>query len=853
MPELPFLIFPRPAVTKRKKLGGGAREFRRPDAAQQGARLQQKFQQIAESFQNVQAVVAGIEPEQVIVMETVTASVENVARAAAQIPGLEWLAEKDLADVEPEFGFQDEDEPTSPLSSTLYALMSSQQAMQQLISLWTDWVQDPTKKARNKFGPFKQLFSLLRDIRRWGPQDRINETGVLDQWSEDVEVGAMKRFEIEFWFRSDLDRRQEAYDAVDNIVRGLGGVSIDQAAIPEIRYHAALVELPGPVARQFVDEVIAGNYSDLLRSEGVMFFRPRAQSIFGLRPIQQIPFELAQRLQQQPVEDGDPIVAILDGLPVANHNALRNRLILDDPEGVAALYTPGQQQHGTSITSIVLHGDLNGRGPALKRRVYVRPVLQPGPFNREVTPDNVLLVDLIHRAVRRIFEADGQQQAVAPNVRILNLSLGNSYQPFDREMSPLGRLIDWLAWKYKILIVVSSGNQNIPITLQQNDWRDLGDEEFIQQVLRAMQTDQLRRRLLSPAEGINCLSVGAVHSDEAPEFAMGDRLDLFRGRRLPSPIGTVANGFKRSTKPEILFPGGRLLFRQDPNGGEPPVFSAVDLPVAPGVLGAAPGIAPMELNRVSHSCGTSNAAALSSRCAALAYERISQMEIPVDSEPLSNEYHAVLLKALLVHGASWGDAASIIESAFPEVAGDWRKLERLKQQFLGYGEVEIERCLSADDHRATLLGWTSIFDGEGHQFSLPLPPSLAAKTELRRLIITLAWLTPTNQKHKDYRGAHLWITVAPGDVGADKNGLDAMSARRGTVEHRIFEGSKAVPFVDGDKLVVSVSCKEDAGQLDTPVPYAIAVTLEVGPNVEIDVYEEIKTRIRQPVVVETNA
>lgn len=851
MPQLPFLIFPRPAVTKRKKLGGGGRAIRRPNAAQQSARLQQTFQQVAESFQNVQTVVAGIEPERVIVFETFT-SVENVARAAAQIPGLEWLAEKDLAEAEPEFGFQEEGEPTNPIPRRLYALMSSQQAMQQLIGLWTGWVQDPTKRAENKFGPFKQLFSLLRDIRRWGPQDRIKETGVLAQWAEDVEVGAMKRFEVEFWFRADAGRRQQAYEAVDNIVRGLGGVSLYQAAIPEICYHAALVELPGQVARQFVDEVTAGNYSDLLRSEGVMFFRPRAQSTFGLRPIQQIPFALAQRLQQQPVEDGDPVVAILDGLPVANHDALRNRLILDDPEGVAALYAPGQQQHGTSIASIVVHGDLNGDGPALRRRVYVRPVLQPGPFNREITPNDVLLVDLIHRAIRRIFEAGGQQPAVAPNVRILNLSLGNPYQPFDSEMSPLGRLIDWLAWKYRILIIVSSGNQNLPIALQQNDWRDLGDVEFIQQVLRAMQTDQLRRRLLSPAEGINCLSVGATHFDEAPQFEAGDRVDLLRGRRLPSPIGTIANGFRRSTKPEVLFPGGRLLFRQDPNGNQPPVFSAVDLPIAPGVLGAAPGLAPMELNRVSHTCGSSNAAALSSRCAALAYERISQMQIPVDSEPLTDEYYAVLLKALLVHGASWGEAAAIIESAFPEVAGDRRKLERLKQQFLGYGEVEMERCLSADEHRATLLGWSSISDGEGHQFSLPLPPSLAARTEMRRLIITLAWLTPTNQKHKDYRSAHLWITVAPGEVGADKNGLDAMSARRGTVEHRIFEGTKAVPFIDGDKLTVSISCKEDAGKLDTPVPYGLAVTLEVGPSVEIDVYNEVRTRIRQPVLVEAN-
>ena len=35
--------------------------------------------------------------------------------------------------------------------------------------------------------------------------------------------------------------------------------------------------------------------------------------------------------------------------------------------------------------------------------------------------------------------------------------------------------------------------------------------------------------------------------------------------------------------------------------------------------------------------------------------------------------------------------------------------------------------------------------------------------------------------------------------------------------------------------------------LDEPVPYAIAVTLEVGPDVQIDIYQQINSRIR-PVV-----
>ena len=71
----------------------------------------------------------------------------------------------------------------------------------------------------------------------------------------------------------------------------------------------------------------------------------------------------------------------------------------------------------------------------------------------------------------------------------------------------------------------------------------------------------------------------------------------------------------------------------------------------------------------------------------------------------------------------------------------------------------------------------------------------------------------------------------PGNpIATERCGLDAPSARRGTVEHRIFQGTNAVPILDGDRLQVLVSCREDAGKLDTPVAYAIAITLEVGTD-----------------------
>jgi hypothetical protein len=55
--------------------------------------------------------------------------------------------------------------------------------------------------------------------------------------------------------------------------------------------------------------------------------------------------------------------------------------------------------------------------------------------------------------------------------------------------------------------------------------------------------------------------------------------------------------------------------------------------------------------------------------------------------------------------------------------------------------------------------------------------------------------------------------------------------------------------VDGATLQIAVNCKDDAGKLDVTVPYAIAVSLEVGVNSNIEVYEEVRSRIRPAVAV----
>ena len=520
MAERPLLILQRVEIERRRSLGGGGSALIKPSASQQRQRLDAKFRHIAQSFQNVQTGVHGLEPEQVIVMETLGKTVDGLAKAATKIPGLEWLAEMDLDDVEPSYGFYDEEHPEKPLSCRLYAVMSNQQAMDQLLSLWNAW--DPSQRAAPNFGPFKHIFTHLKDVRRWSVQDRITETRVVGYWRERLQLSqSMIRFEIELWFRYNETARNRGYNNIVSLIQGEGGRCVSQAIMPDILYHGILAEAPATFIEALIDQIFSTvDDSQFLRCEDVMFFRPFGQSQFPVVESDGAILPLRERMSGKPLPSGEPIVALLDGLPLEHHAALEGRLLIDDPDDFSRSYQPSQQQHGTAMASLIAHDDLQGDEEALSRPIYARPIFVPsedfhGQVN-EVTPTDQLLVDLIHRAVRRMKEGDSGEEAVAPSVKIINLSMGNRFQPFDRNLSPLARLLDWLAWKYKVLFLVSVGNQSQDITIpvKESEWQQLSEDELVAHTLHAMRNDQIFRRPLSPSEAVNVVTVGAIHADK---------------------------------------------------------------------------------------------------------------------------------------------------------------------------------------------------------------------------------------------------------------------------------------------------------------------------------------------------
>lgn len=215
-------------------------------------------------------------------------------------------------------------------------------------------------------------------------------------------------------------------------------------------------------------------------------------------------------------------------------------------------------------------------------------------------------------------------------------------------------------------------------------------------------------------------------------------------------------------------------------------------------MSAAPDIgAAGRLDFQRRTVGTSNATALMTRSAVRIYD--SLVEAGYD---ISRTHAAVLLKALLVHGATWGAAGDKLDEAFGPAGRDWQRHRDNISRFLGYGRPEIDRVLDCAAERATLFAFGDIEQDTQDEFDIPLPPSIEGSTELRRLTMTLAWITPVNVRHQQYRSATLEL-LPTGDksyslaVERAQGQPTHLAINRGTLSHCTFEGESAVAFLDG--------------------------------------------------------
>ena len=859
MAEYPLLPLPSPRLQPLPPGRGFPPTLPRlPGRQRQGERIGPKFRRLQEIFDlgrdpvTLRADPTGLAPERVLVFE-LAGSVGDFEAACKWIRGLEYLTEQEV-EFEPDDDFWVVDTRVrtkgqrrldKPVGGRIYTAMPDVTALRHLLSLWKRY-QDGLEPEDN-FGQWFKVFDQLRDLRPWGPEDRIPDDLVTDfQQALAEDGGALISTEVELWASSSASRCRSSQRELARLVRRLGGSVIQAASIPEIAYEAALVELP----RDEIARLVRRDLANLAICDDIMFVRPQSHPSYD---------RLDRDLTVGAAPDGPtpsphqrPIAALLDGVPIQRHRLLDGRVVVDDPDGLEDLTLASRRWHGTAMASLILHGDRHLQEAPLDRLLHIHPVLYaPDNLSTERFQQDRLLIDTIYRAVLRMKEGSDGTAPTAPDAFLVNLSLGDKRRPYAGQISPWARLLDYLAHRYNILFLVSAGNVNDPLPVPGynavTDFEEASAEDRETAVMVGLGEQRSQRTLLSPAEALNVLTVGACH-DEACESSpsAGVSIDPYVSSSLPNITSAMGLGHRKAIKPEILLPGGRERVLPLPQGDQLLIRSA-QVGSSFGIRVAVPD--PQgRTNREGHQSGTSVATALATRSAHRLFDALMDPEngaILADVDPM---YYSVVVKALLVHRASWDeDVASRLRDLYP---GHYVARDDNVARVIGYGVPRVDEAMTCTSERATLIGYGRIENKQIATCRLPLPASLERVEEPRALTVTLAWFSPVNVRHLAYRRTKLEVKGNfERELGTARTKLQPSdkSIPRGTLFHQRYEGDQAIAFVGDGELALQVVCKEQAGRLDEAVRYGLAVTIEAGDG--IPVYQEIRDRlaIRPPV------
>ena len=864
MAERPILRLLNPRSAARQT--GGPRNIPRPQGPsrrRQGIRFQPTFNRLAEALDTEDPTItlrqdpSGIAPERALVFIT-AGEIQNFSRAARSA-GLEIIAEIDMEEVrELPQGFQPA-AGRAELSPTLYATISTIEAFGQILALWR--AHQRGGNAPRGSAPWWNLFDLLLELRPWGPEDRFPESvreAILERLPESDDEEA--NLEIEIVPTANSNKREAWRRETEQKVLQFGGSVIDRSSIDSdgFIYEAILARLTAGAIREMIDNSLDVN--GLASLEGVQFILPQTIGQAGPNDPDADTVEYTDELERH--TDGPIRAALFDGTPVAAHAALDGGIVIEDVHDLVRLSQVNQRHHATAMASLILRGDLRADGaPLANARVVSVPLLIDSD-DEASSPANRLFVDLLYVALVHLFSGD---EPAAPDVFVVNLSIGIYEMRFAGRLCALARLIDWWAAKEGVLFVISAGNIHDDLFLlntNQFDFEnaDLGNRRAtVQTALRESSYD---RCLLAPSEALNGLTVGAISEDLAEEDPPPDVAGIVRidadGDREPAVSSARGLGPFRAIKPDLLAAGGvqevrvwqanehsRLRVVESQRRG---LYVAV-----PAGRGQVP---------TGRSRGTSCSAALTTRAILQCAESLTEDGGPFQGQELPREDLSLLTRALAVNSARWPDSAhSLYETELDRLGRNHhRRAKEEVARCYGHGPIDAELMIESPDGGVTLVGLGSVKKDQAEIFDLPLPESLAGERLPRSMRVTLAWFSPVEPSSARYRQASLEAVAADtdGDDDEDKDpgwylqmkgqGPDDNMVKRGTVwSRRLVHNRLTAPaYDDGATIPIRVQCRDSGGSLDPDleIRFAVAATLEIEAEIEFDVHQEVLNQIR---------
>ncbi|MCG7931791.1 MAG: S8 family serine peptidase [Candidatus Thiodiazotropha lotti] len=861
MTDKPILRFPEPTLSSRRT---GSPSFppppRGPGKTVQGRRFQNTFDRLTAALDTKAPEVvlrsdpSGIAPERALVFVT-AGNVQNFARAARDI-GLEVFAETELEDVDefPE-GFAPAGKAEA-LSRTLYATMPTLEVFERISTLWRAYQND--EAAPTGAAPWWTAFNRLLEIRPWGPEDRLTENAraIIEDRLPFDESEAVS-LEIEIWPTASNEKRANWREQTEQRIQTLGGRVVDRSSIVEsgFIYEAILASLPPQAVRKMLDD--PADIEGLATLEGVHLILPQTIGQAAPGDIE------GETLDHEPphafVADAPIRAALLDGTPVAGHGALDGGVVIEDVHDLVRLSSVDQRYHATAMASLILRGDLEADGnPLQDSRLVCVPLLVDGAGGAW-TPENRLFVDLVHSSLLQLVTGE---EPLAPDVFVVNFSIGVTDMRFAGRMSALARLMDWWAAKEGMLFVISAGNIGDPLYISgitATAFEDSSEAEQRQVVRDTMKASAFGRTLLAPAEAMNGITVGAISKDLVDQnpFEQAGVIALENvGDTVPQLTSALGLGLHRAIKPDFIEVGGRQEGRAFPSSDDTRL-GPVEPSQRTGLVVAAPrgGARATQKSR-----GTSPATALTTRAILQAAEALTGPDGPYEGQELPRKTLALLCRALAVNAARWPDNARDLYAVELACLGSHHHARAKEEvcRYFGYGSLTAELMQHSPERGVTMVGFGTIRKDQAKVFKMPMPESISGERVPRLMQVTIAWFSPVNPSRAQYRLASLEAVSANAiDEDEDKrwglnlksDGPDSKMVKRGSVwSKRMIHDTQKVPDFDSDmEIPICVQCRDASGGALSPdddIEFAVVVTLEVEADVKYDIHDEIDQKIR---------
>jgi hypothetical protein len=416
--------------------------------------------------------------------------------------------------------------------------------------------------------------STIEDIRPWEARDALTYTLRSEDWRAHylalIRSGKCSVL-LELFEQPDATLRAISLSSLKAYIRN--ELRVPLAETPRATHDLTTLVVRGELSGEQIDAIAAHPSIFRVRLAGAA--RPVIPQVASDSP--------SSRLAWPAPSKDLPIVGVLDS-GVHTPSTFLDPWVIGRRQAII----PADQDrtHGTFVASMVI-GALSLNPPhthainSPSARVFDVCALERGPT------DVADIVDALRSALQ-------EQQ----DIRVWNLSLGDSSPVTDDAFSWFGQELDRLSDEYNVLFVVAAGNS--PAL---RGWPPVADVP--------------NHRICAPADSVRALTVGSLaHLD--------DDISMVRAGE-PAPYSRRGPGPARTPKPDIVMVGGNCDLHSN----------SLDT----GINGLAPG------DTAYRNAGTSFAAP---QAAALAAHLWAALEAQRGSE---DPVTPVLVKALMIHNA----------------------------------------------------------------------------------------------------------------------------------------------------------------------------------------------------------